>query len=147
MADRLTPEQRSALMRRIKPAGTTLELWARAVVAAAWGPDLVFNDRSLPGSPDVAVHALKVAVFADGCFWHLCRRCVAAGRVRIPPHARWISKLEANRRRDRRVRERLWRMGWRTVTLMEHEMGDAGIVEKLQGRLRGAKTNRGGQNV
>src|SRR3954451_16345183 len=30
------------------------------------------NYRALPGRPDIAFTRARLAVFVDGCFWHLC---------------------------------------------------------------------------
>jgi DNA mismatch endonuclease (patch repair protein) len=60
----------------------------------------------------------KVAVFVDGCFWHVC-----------PVHATWPKanaawwrvKLTANRVRDRDTDRRLRKAGWTVVRFWEHE--------------------------
>jgi DNA mismatch endonuclease (patch repair protein) len=65
------------------------------------------NDRSLPGSPDLVVAHLRLAIFVDGRFWHCERTSKMRGMS-----AYWRAKLEANARRDRRQRRRLRAMGW-----------------------------------
>jgi DNA mismatch endonuclease (patch repair protein) len=72
----------------------------------------------LPGKPDIAFTRARVAVFADGCFWHRC-----------PLHASmpknnsdwWAAKLEATVLRDRRKDAGLLELGWLPVHVWEHE--------------------------
>ena len=75
---------------------------------------------SLPGRPDIVFPALRLAIFVNGCFWHLCPRC------KLPqPRANedfWKNKLEANRRRDARVRGELEALGWEVRVVWEHEI-------------------------
>lgn len=67
---------------------------------------------------DIVVPAPQVAVFIDGCFWHMC-----------PQHATWPkanaefwrAKLERNQQRDRGTDTRLASSGWAVVRIWEHE--------------------------
>lgn len=67
---------------------------------------------------DVALPALKIAIFIDGCFWHGC-----------PKHATWPKqnaefwrqKIEANRLRDADTNSRLLESGWTVLRFWEHE--------------------------
>jgi DNA mismatch endonuclease (patch repair protein) len=69
-------------------------------------------------SIDVAFTKARVAVFVDGCFWHVC-----------PVHATspaansewWATKLATNRARDIATNEHLNKLGWRVVRIWEHE--------------------------
>lgn len=77
-------------------------------------------EPKLPGRPDLAFPALKLAVFVHGCYWHRCDDC------RLPmPKANadfWRAKLDENRSRDDRDRARLTALGWETLTIWEHEI-------------------------
>src|SRR5687767_13233619 len=59
----------------------------------------------LPGRPDIVFPALQLAIFVNGCFWHLCPAC------NLPrPRGNadfWKDKLEGNRARDALMRARL----------------------------------------
>ena len=72
----------------------------------------------LPGRPDVALPATRIAVFVDGCFWH---RCPEHGRAPKNNAGWWAAKLEANVARDRRKDEALTALGWLPVHVWEHE--------------------------
>lgn len=74
----------------------------------------------LPGRPDVAFPAIRLAVFVHGCFWHGCPRC------RLPrPKANaefWRQKLQRNGERDQTVEAVLVAAGWKVMTVWEHEL-------------------------
>ncbi len=119
MADFLTPAERSALMALIKGkdnASTELRLVAalRAAGLAGWRRGL-----RLPGRPDLAFPAARLAVFVDGCFWHGCPRHHRLPRTR---RAFWSAKVATNRRRDRRVDRQLRARGWSVMRIWEHAL-------------------------
>jgi len=72
----------------------------------------------LPGRPDIVFSAARVAVFADGCFWHACPTHAV-----FPKNNRtwWRQKLLGNRKRDRLKDRQLHAMGWLTIHVWEHE--------------------------
>ena len=123
--DRVDKATRSRIMRAIKSRDTKPEL-ALAVALRAAG---VIFDRPgrgvLPGTPDFVILGLKsrpnefvrLVVFMHGCFWHLCARHYTA-----PAGAGFRRKMDANRRRDIRVRRQLRALGWRTMVVWEHEV-------------------------
>jgi DNA mismatch endonuclease (patch repair protein) len=85
---------------------------------------------------DVVFPRARVAVFVDGCFWHVC-----------PEHASWPkanaewwrAKLVANVRRDRATDIELRDAGWHVVRVWEHEdpVDAAGRVAGLVRPTRG----------
>lgn len=72
----------------------------------------------LPGRPDVALPAARLAVFVDGCFWHSCPE---HGRTPRNNGGWWAAKLAANVERDRRKDAALAAAGWLPVHVWEHE--------------------------
>lgn len=79
-------------------------------------------DRNvLPGvrrRADAVFAPAKVAVFVDGCFWHMCPQ------HRTTPRANagwWVEKLAANVARDRDTDRRLSDLGWTAIHVWEHE--------------------------
>lgn len=92
----------------------------------------------LPGTrvrPDVVFGSAKLAVFADGCWWHGCSEC----RHKTPRSEWWITKLRGNAERDRRVDEALRHAGWEVVRVWEHEDPHAAalrVAEVLHRRRR-----------
>lgn len=125
MADWLTREQRSRNMASIRSKGnkTTegffLSILRRGKISG-WRRHL-----GLPGRPDFAFRAERLAIFLDGCFWHGCPRC-----YRLPQDNRsyWRQKVLGNRRRDRRHSRELRSLGWRVLRVWEH------TLESPQGR-------------
>ncbi|MBC7632571.1 MAG: very short patch repair endonuclease [Flavobacterium sp.] len=93
----------------------------------------------LPGRPDIALTKVRVAVFVDGCFWHVCPDHSTA-----PKNNRdwWRSKLDANVARDRRNDASLRALGWLAVHIWEHEdvAVSAARIERLwRSRLEGQR--------
>jgi len=107
-------------MRGIPRAGTAPERAARAIARLSGLPYRI-NSSGLPGSPDLVFPTERIAVFVHGCFWHR-HTCARGRRVPATNTAFWTDKFSANRRRDRRVTERLRAMGWEVVTMWECEL-------------------------
>lgn len=74
--------------------------------------------------PDIVFTARKVAVFVDGCFWHVCPD---HGRQPTTNEWYWSPKLERNVERDRRVNSALRQAGWWVVRIWEHETLEAAV--------------------
>lgn len=74
----------------------------------------------LPGRPDVAFTAVRIAVFVHGCFWHRCPSC------NLPqPRANadfWRDKFERNVARDNAAEKALTAAGWTVLTVWEHDL-------------------------
>ena len=135
MPDRLTPEQRSRLMARVRGKDTGIELAVRRAVHAR-GLRFRKHARGLPGTPDLVFAGPKVAVFVDGDFWHGWR--FPAWRHKLTPH--WAAKIEGNRRRDRRNFVRLRRRGWLVLRVWGHDvLADA---ERVADRIEAAVRER-----
>ena len=67
---------------------------------------------------DLVFSRARVVVFVDGCFWH---GCPEHGTIPLSNREWWISKIEANRKRDERVDRELTDAGWRVVRCWEHD--------------------------
>ena len=61
--------------------------------------------RTLPGSPDIYIARLKLAIFVNGCFWH-GHHC---SRAKLPSTRKdfWGKKISLNKARDERVKHEL----------------------------------------
>ena len=77
----------------------------------------------LRGAADIVFTAARVAVYVDGCFWHMCPEHSTMPATNA---AWWKAKLEGNRMRDRRTDEVLARHGWEVVRVWEHEEPEEG---------------------
>ena len=107
-------------MSRIRSRDTSIELAVRRHLFSRG-----FRYRlhyPLPGKPDIVFPGRRLAVFVNGCFWHM-HGC----RLSKMPSTRsdfWKAKLEGNRERDAEVSALLTGRGWTVVTLWECEIRD-----------------------
>ena len=131
MTDVFTPEQRSAVMRRVKAEGTTPERRVRKALTAL-GARYRLHRADLPGKPDIVMPGRRLAIFVHGCFWH-GHDCARGARVPKQNRDYWTAKVARNRARDAANCAALAAMGWRVETLWECELKDAAALE---GRLR-----------
>ncbi len=127
-ADLLSPEARSAHMRRIRKHDTKPELVVRRL-AHALGLRFRLHRRDLPGTPDIVFPRHRKVVQVHGCFWHQHEEC----RLARQPKSRldyWLPKLERNVIRDRAAAEKLAELGWEALTIWECETRDADAVQR-----------------
>lgn len=120
--DTLSPERRSALMKRVRREGTKAEMTLRKELHRR-GFRYVIGDARLPGTPDLVFPKYRAVVFVHGCFWHGhdCRQ----GRAPTSNVKYWAPKLAANRERDARKEQGLLKLGWRVKTVWECQLKDA----------------------
>ena len=127
--DTLTPEQRSALMARIRGVDTKPELFVRRALHGQ-GYRFRLHGRGLPGKPDIVFKKRKRAVFVHGCFWHRhgCKRTTH-------PKSRqdyWQDKFAKNVARDRRNAALLADDGWDIFVAWECEVdSDETLLQRL----------------
>lgn len=76
--------------------------------------------------PDVVFTRRKVAVFVDGCFWHVCPE---HGRQPTTNAWYWSPKLAGNVARDRRADAALTEAGWTVVRIWEHESLEGALAK------------------
>lgn len=79
----------------------------------------------LLGKPDFVFPKLRVAIFVDGCFWHMCPKHCSLPKSNSEF---WRNKLLSNRRRDKRVGKELTTRGWMVVRVWEHELNRRKLV-------------------
>ncbi|UJW36510.1 very short patch repair endonuclease [Saccharothrix sp. AJ9571] len=75
--------------------------------------------------PDIVFTARRIAVFVDGCFWHVCPE---HGREPTSNEWYWTPKLRRNQERDRIATSSLEQAGWRVVRIWEHEPLPAAVA-------------------
>jgi DNA mismatch endonuclease (patch repair protein) len=131
--DRVSKELRSRMMASVRSRGNQSTevalgrlLWAAGLrgYRKHWGID---------GHPDFAWPALRVAVFVDGCFWHGCQcKSLPSSNKKF-----WRRKIETNKRRDRRVSQRLRRIGWTVIRVRECSVNRPGTIHRIARALRG----------
>lgn len=120
MADNLSPEQRRRCMQRIRRADTSPELILRKALHNR-GFRFRKNASWLPGCPDIAFTRQRVAIFADGDFWHgrdLIEGGIAGLESTFENTRRrewWIGKISRTVERDRIVNQMLISQGWEVL--------------------------------
>lgn len=132
--DVFTPEQRSAVMRRVRGRDTRPELAVRRILRGA-GIGYRLGGAGLPGRPDVVMKGRRMVVFVHGCFWH-GHDCPRGARQPKANAAYWTAKVERNRTRDASAQAALQAAGWRVVTVWECEMRSPGFADDLVARIR-----------
>ncbi len=115
--DNLSPRDRRKTMAAVKSRDTTPE---RRVAGALRSAGVWFRRyAALPGKPDFILPRLRAALLVQGCFWH-GHGCRSGIPMTNRPY--WVRKLAANKRRDRRVRRQLNRLGWTVLVLWECQL-------------------------
>jgi DNA mismatch endonuclease (patch repair protein) len=131
--DVFTPEQRSAVMAKVKGRDTKPELIVRQALTRL-GARYRLHRKDLPGAPDVVMSGRKLVIFVHGCFWH-GHDCARGARVPKANRDYWLGKVGRNRERDARHLEAFAALGWRVETIWECEIKDKVVVEARLGRL------------
>ncbi|MGH7953217.1 MAG: very short patch repair endonuclease [Limisphaerales bacterium] len=117
--DVFSRRERSRIMSRIRSqgnAGTELRLIKlfQSNKIVGWR-----RNQKLFGKPDFVFPKKRLVVFVDGCFWHGCPRCYRRPRSNLKY---WDTKIFRNRKRDRKVKSVLKKLGWRVVRIWAHEL-------------------------
>lgn len=121
MTDHVSSEGRSRIMSAIRSSGTIPEnrLYeaVRGELDHRWRIER--NVATLPGKPDLLIPSLWLALFVDGCFFHLCPE---HGSVPESNRDYWEPKLARNVKRDGKNRRLLRNAGFAVWRFWEHEL-------------------------
>jgi len=140
LVDTLTPEERSAHMRKIRGKDTKPEMVVRRMVHGL-GYRYRLHKKGLPGSPDLAFSSRRKAIFVHGCFWHA--HPDPGCPIAKTPKSRvdfWEAKFARNRERDQRKKAELEELGYDVLVVWECELRrnpPEAIKERLDGFLGG----------
>ncbi|RRD93556.1 DNA mismatch endonuclease Vsr [Clostridiales bacterium COT073_COT-073] len=109
------PMTRSQNMARVKSKNTKPEVFLRKFL---WHKGFRYrlNYKELPGSPDLYILKYRVAIFVNGCFWHMHENCKYSS---IPKsnYEFWKNKLEGNVERDKKNYAQLESMGIKVIVV------------------------------
>ena len=131
MSDHLSPNARSAHMRRIRKTGTKPERRVRRA-AHRLGHRFRLHRKDLPGTPDLVFPRLRKIVQVHGCFWHQHPGC----RFARQPKSRldyWLPKLERNRARDIKTTAALQALGWSVLVVWECQVPNDDAAARILG--------------
>lgn len=139
MGDTLSKKERSIRMSLVRSSGNkSTELFVEAALKANRIAGWKKHPKGIPGKPDFYFPKQRLAVFVDGCFWHMCPVCDRLPKSR--PEF-WHAKIDQNRRRDNRLRRRLRALGFRTMRIWEHELKTTTWLSRLRKRLARIEAN------
>jgi len=118
-------------MARVRNKNTAPELVVRRLLSGA-GVRYRLHRRDLPGTPDLYVPRLRLAIFVHGCFWHghECPR----GRRPKTNAAFWNLKISQNVARDEETRIELSDRGIGILELWTCRPADFAIQCGIVGR-------------
>jgi DNA mismatch endonuclease, patch repair protein len=126
--DRLTAEQRSRLMSRVRHENTAAESRVQQRLTAM-GYSYSVHSRDLPGTPDIVLLERRTVIFVHGCFWH--GHDCKAGKPRPKSHQEyWSAKLADNRRRDSQKEAALRGAGWNVFVIWECETKNTAMLDE-----------------
>ena len=124
MADKMTPQQRSDCMRRIKSKNTRPEMLVRRFLFSH-GFRYRIHAKTLPGTPDLAIVGLRTCIFINGCFWHghNCRN--------VSPETNrdyWDKKRSNNIKHDNKINDLFEKRGWTVIRIWECELKKKNVI-------------------
>ena len=127
--DTISKKRRSWNMSRIGSKDTKPELIVRSLIHS-WGFRFRLHRPDLPGKPDIVLPMYQIAIFVHGCFWHRHPQCKFA----YTPKTRqefWLNKFEGNKKRDRRSKRELQKLGWEVIIVWECQTKDQERLEAI----------------
>jgi len=133
-----TPKSRSDTMKKIRSKNTKPEL---ALRKALWGKGIRgyrLHRSDIPGTPDIAFVAKKVAVFVDGSFWHGHNWETRKQDIKTN-RGYWLPKIERNMLKDEAVTYTLEYKGWRILRFWDFDIKNNldAVVKKIETALYG----------
>lgn len=135
-------QKRSEVMSKIRGKNTKPEMILRSQLFKD-GFRFRVNKKDLPGKPDIVLPRYKTAIFVNGCFWHLHKRC-KEGNIPKSNKIYWKTKLFKNVQRDRSNIKQLRRLGWHVLTFWECEIENhlPSLISKIEKHLIKRKVNK-----
>lgn len=124
MADIFSKQKRSEIMRKVKGKGNLST--EEKLVKIFKLHNIIGWKRNYPvkGKPDFVFLKKKIAVFADGCFWHghHCRNIVPKNNATF-----WDQKREANKNRDINTTKYFESRGWTVLRIWECDIKNGNL--------------------
>lgn len=117
--DRLSIEQRSVLMSKIRSKDTDFEQNFITLLKKSIKVKFHTHDKSILGKPDIVFNKQKICVFLDSDFWHGWHY---PRWKHLLKNDFWRNKIERNRRRDMKVNRYLRSQGWTVIRIWEHNI-------------------------
>ena len=123
--DKLTPEQRSKCMSRIRSSETKPEIYFRKALWK-WGIRYRKNVKELFGKPDIAIKKYKIVIFIDGDYWHGLdwkKRKFESQEALLASYSEyWSNKIKRNIERDKKVTKYYKKNKWTVLRFSTSEI-------------------------
>lgn len=134
MGDIVSRGKRSQMMSGIRSKNTLPEINVRQWLR---GQHIGYrlHRRDLPGTPDVVIQRLRLAIFVHGCYWHRHPGCKLA-YVPKSHQEFWLAKFTANVDRDQRELMELASSGWHVLVIWECQVRSGEYTNILAKELR-----------
>jgi DNA mismatch endonuclease (patch repair protein) len=107
-------------MARVRSKNTSPEIYVRSSLHKA-GLRFRIHRKDLPGTPDIVFPSRRLAIFINGCFWHVHEGCRRARMPSSRPEY-WEQKLRKNAERDVGNYAALQASGWNVLVIWECEI-------------------------
>jgi len=111
---------KSEQMARVRSRDTFPERALRAALTRL-GVRYRLHRKQLPGTPDIYISRVRLAIFVNGCFWH-GHDCLR-GRSPATNVVFWTAKIDRNVERDADAVNRLRGLGIHSATVWQCEIG------------------------
>jgi len=109
-------------MSRIRATGSKIEKIMLAEIRKAGLKGYRRHASHVFGKPDFSWTEQKVAIFCDSAFWHGYRWGKIFKNSFKVRKKFWISKIESNIKRDKKVTKELRKDGWTVLRFWEHQI-------------------------
>ncbi len=126
--DTFTKAVRSQIMRAVKSSGNKSTELALIKLFKNHSIKGWRRNADIFGNPDFYLPTLKIAVFADGCFWHGCKCKKNKPKANS---AYWQNKIRKNKIRDSLVNKHLKKHGYMVVRIRECQIKKGKLPKKL----------------
>ena len=119
MIDTVSKSERSKIMAAVKSDGNKSTELRLIQLFKKYGIKGWRRKYALKENPDFVFPKARLVIFADGCFWHGCRK-----HCRIPEANRdyWVTKVNKNKKRDKLVNKTLREKKWIVIRIWEHDL-------------------------
>lgn len=86
------------------------------------------------GKPDILLKKYKTVIFIDSCFWHGCKKHSSMPQIR---KIFWKTKINRNKKRDKKVSKYYKKIGWIIFRIWEHQINNNldKIIAKITWKL------------
>lgn len=139
MSDTFSKEERSAIMQKVKSKDNKSTEQKLIGIFKQYGIKGWRRNYAVIGKPDFVFLNKKIAVFADGCFWHghHCRNITPKQN-----QSYWDKKRQRNIQRDKDVTSNFENRGWTVLRYWECDINRGDIdLTPLTGRRTKAHRN------